>query len=363
MSVANALAIEGIDVAILGGDATGDNVAHEWETLRKPGVRLFQRGATRSGLVSRLRRGFLGVPLRATDVRPGNIVVLYNPGPIQYLLARRLSRKFEVRLIVDISEWLGAEDLPGGRASPYSWLYTIFMHGLPALLRRGGRAFAISSPMADYLSKYGARTLVVPPLSLAEPRSSNHDGHPRDSGDGPIRVIVTGSGLATGSKDARALDAVIEIAQHRPEMLAHIELDVVGELDYSASAALAELASVLSVVEHGRLGWGDTCGIVEASDWLLLLRDPNIRRHRLGYPSKVIEALALGVPVIVNRCGGVTDYLQDGTNAIILDGATEEDVVAALRRTRTDTPRRESDGRFVPEVWSEKLAAFVTEDL
>ncbi|HCS61370.1 MAG TPA: hypothetical protein DIW46_08245 [Microbacterium sp.] len=351
LNIANALALGGHTVTLLTGDGPEDVKSSAWEGLSEPGVTMRSNGASRAGRLSRLRRAFAGNAIDPKMLKSIDAVVAYNPGPLQYLRLRRATRAQGIRLVVDISEWFSQDELPGSWFSPYSWLYEVFMRTLPPMLGRGGRALAISSPMAAWLSSRGGETLVVPPLSAVRPHGNKQSNDIR-------RIVLSGSGISKGGKDAAALELLISLAESGSEALRDTEFNVLGRVDQHTSRRLVELADRVSVVEHGWLEWKQALEVAERADWMLLLRDPTLRRHRLGYPSKVIESLNLGVPVIVNVCGGTTDYLQEGTNAVIARGVTAECLSDALRRARPGlSPTAEA--RFIPSEWTKRLSSFL----
>lgn len=57
-----------------------------------------------------------------------------------------------------------------------------------------------------------------------------------------------------------------------------------------------------------------------------------------GQGLSVLEAMALGVPVIARRSAGIEDYLKDGFNGVELDTATPEDAAGKMERVIYDRP-------------------------
>jgi glycosyltransferase involved in cell wall biosynthesis len=53
-----------------------------------------------------------------------------------------------------------------------------------------------------------------------------------------------------------------------------------------------------------------------------------------------IEAMAAQVPVLALRKGGMTEYMRDGENALLLDGDASAEQIAAAIRAAADTPQR-----------------------
>jgi len=63
----------------------------------------------------------------------------------------------------------------------------------------------------------------------------------------------------------------------------------------------------------------------------VLLRPP-ARYAQAGFPTKVVESLALGTPVICNLTSDLGNYIHDGAEGIVCADYQPEDLVAALER-------------------------------
>lgn len=85
------------------------------------------------------------------------------------------------------------------------------------------------------------------------------------------------------------------------------------------------------------------------SDFSILLRDPNSRYAKAGFPSKVIESLLCGTPIICNYSSDLSFFLIDGYNSIIVNNLTVESVSvslqSALKLTIKDKSMRSSNAR------------------
>lgn len=55
-----------------------------------------------------------------------------------------------------------------------------------------------------------------------------------------------------------------------------------------------------------------------------------------GSPNVVLEAMALGIPVVATRCGGVPELVHDGETGIIVPPGDAKALAEALRRLRRD---------------------------
>ena len=55
-----------------------------------------------------------------------------------------------------------------------------------------------------------------------------------------------------------------------------------------------------------------------------------------NFPHTVVEALAVGTPVIATRTGGVAEVLEDGVNGLVVEPGDVEALTAAIDRFFTD---------------------------
>ena len=67
----------------------------------------------------------------------------------------------------------------------------------------------------------------------------------------------------------------------------------------------------------GRISREDVLNHLRESDFSVLLRDPNLKVSKAGFPSKVPESMCNGTPLICNYSSDLQDYLIDSVNALI----------------------------------------------
>ena len=82
----------------------------------------------------------------------------------------------------------------------------------------------------------------------------------------------------------------------------------------------------------GRLSHKEAIKIVRESDYTVLFRDANLRYAKAGFPTKIVESLACGTPVVCNLSSDLAMYLTDEGNSIIAEGYSVQDVKNALER-------------------------------
>lgn len=68
------------------------------------------------------------------------------------------------------------------------------------------------------------------------------------------------------------------------------------------------------------------------SHFSVMLRNPESRYSKAGFPTKIVESLATGTPVITNLSSDLGNYLKDEVNSIIVEDYTPEAFKKAILR-------------------------------
>ncbi|WP_338029081.1 glycosyltransferase [Geothrix oryzisoli] len=251
-------------------------------------------------------------------------VILYS-GYSPFLL--RLTpwcRSRNIPLIFDAVEWYDPANMPGGRYSFYRLNISLAMNWLAP---RTGNTIVISRFLEDYFHQRGCRTVRVPPtVDIAKFVPREPMGKP-----GPLRIGYAGS---PGNKDL--LDVILEAVLRLDPAGDLIHLDVIGlapheVLAYPSLRARQIAALPLNIEAHGRVSHEDALALVRVLDFTVLLRPP-LRYAQAGYPTKVVESMALGVPPICNITSDLGEVIHDGVQGIVCEGFDVEALVSTFRR-------------------------------
>ena len=86
-----------------------------------------------------------------------------------------------------------------------------------------------------------------------------------------------------------------------------------------------QLGYVPEIVFKGRCSHAETLEIVKNSDYMITYRDKNPMTEA-GFPTKVVESVSLGTPVIMNDVGDTFNYLKKGVSGYKIAQKKEEDI-------------------------------------
>lgn len=256
--------------------------------------------------------------------RKPHAVVLYS-GYSPYLFhLLPWARRHGVRLVFDAVEWYDPASSMGW-LSPYQLNIELAMR---FLLPRIGRVISISDYLHRYYLRRGCLSVVVPPtldVSSIAVRTQGRDIQR------PLELVYAGS---PGRKDL--LDNILE-AVLRLRLRGHdLHLSVAGiraeDAKHYAAVRSRPVAEVSSGVDFmGILNHDASMNLVRQADFSLLLRH-EARYSRAGFPTKFVESLAVGTPVIANLTSDLHRYLKEGDTGFICVGPAPEDLEESLIR-------------------------------
>lgn len=145
-----------------------------------------------------------------------------------------------------------------------------------------------------------------------------------EASDGAIRFVCVGR-LSSEKGHRGLLRAFHAVAQRIPG--AHLDLVGDGPLRREIEALARELGIESAVKFHGALSEAETLARIAAADILVL---PSFME---GLPLVIIEAMALGKPVIASGVAGIPELVRNGANGILVPPshwAALGDAMAAL---------------------------------
>lgn len=227
---------------------------------------------------------------------------------LHYVLKRILHHP----AVVDVTEWHSSNQFGGGRLNPYYWIHNLRIRWL---IPRAKNIICITSYLDRFYKQRGCNTVLIPPQVIME-NYLRHKNPPLP----PVRLFYAGT---AAKKDY--LDVMLDGLVSLPEIeRAKITLTVLGlsrsgfmEQFPRAQYYIDTMQESLQIV--GRVSKNEVDQRLSEAHFLILMR-PDSRYSRAGFPSKVPEAMAAGVPVITNVTSDLGMYIRDGKNGFIVDG-------------------------------------------
>ncbi|NRB20331.1 MAG: glycosyltransferase [Rhodobacteraceae bacterium] len=223
------------------------------------------------------------------------------------------------------------------------WRKNKFLSGIYRSITRGADAcVAVTSNVADHVANcggYDRDAIEVVQNGVDLQRFAAGRVQPRDlSGYGISKdaVVIAKIGRLTVQKDHdNFLHAVSILAKRQPE--AHFLIVGDGEL-------------LAKVRERARgLGLGDdrltfTGNLREMPELLAAIDIFVLASKWEGLPMVLLEAMAMGVPIVSTAVGGVPELIQDGKNGMLVTPTDPAALAGAVRHLIADPPARQRLG-------------------
>lgn len=313
-------------------NAAAQRVVSVGKALRKIGFQVFFHGITKSNDLDGTYDGFQydAVPYPETTlewikytlgfnvisfidrINP-TCIVLYNYPAIAQERIIRYCRNRRIKVIGDITEWY----------QPSNILKRIEV-GLR--MRWSNKhldgIMSISRFLDHYYRNYNS--VMIPPL-VDKSELKWNSAHQNKLDQTRIRLCYVGS---PGSGKDR-LDYIVSGIKccDRDK----ISLDVIGitKEQYDTLYGADSEMNQLSVMFLGRLPHNEAVNKLKESDFQIFIRE-NTRVNNAGFPTKFVESISAGIPVITNRTSNISDFLKSGENGFLIDDTSASSIASIL---------------------------------
>lgn len=233
------------------------------------------------------------------------------------VLGLALRRMWPMRLVTTVHGW-GVKD--SRRAN---WYYRIDR----LCLRHYESVICVSEDLHEECLSAGvprSRCVCIPNAINTDDysRTRSREGAKERLGIGPERLVIGSVGRLSGEK---AFDLLIRATDQLVKAGLDVELIIVGEGEqrHPLQNLIAELRREDRI--H-LLGYqSDPTAAYEAMDVFALCSLSE------GLPNVVLEAMAMQVPVVATRVGGIPRLVRDGDNGVLIEPADLGQLTAALQ--------------------------------
>ncbi|MHB8972333.1 MAG: glycosyltransferase [Pirellulaceae bacterium] len=260
--------------------------------------------------------------LAGLNPRPA-AVILYSGFTPYFARLIPWCRRSGVPLVFDATEWYGPSRNPGGRFGMYRWSFELAMRHYCV---RSGNVIAISRYLEDYYRERGCTTIRVPPTLDTACLGTLME---RNTG-ARLRLGYAGS---PGTKDL--LDDVLEAVTRTNIGGTRVEFHVAGMseedlLKYPTFRRRGISSLPECIVSLGRLTHMDALKAVAGCNFTVLMRPPQIDSVA-GFPTKVVESMSVGTPVICNLTSDLGEHVFHGRTGLVCPEPTADACAVMLR--------------------------------
>lgn len=296
------------------------------DTRLPPRRQTFARGRVGPAELWRTARILLALLRELALHRPAlvhvNLAPL-DPGVHRDRLAVLLCRAFRVPVVVHHHGLVArlAEAPEGG----------LQRRSVARIARLAAANIALNEPSAAFLRGLGPQVRVVAlPNFFDETALSPGPPDPRPRGDRPRVAFAAALTVAKGAVLA------VEVARRLPE----VDFDLYGD-PYAETREDLDAAPP-NVVRHGEVSHDALVAGLRRAHVLLFPSE-----HE-GFPYAVLEAMALGLPVVATPVGAIPEMVEEGQGGRLCPRDAGQ-LAEAVRQVLADEPRRVAMGRFNEE--------------
>jgi glycosyltransferase involved in cell wall biosynthesis len=258
-----------------------------------------------------------------------NYIIVYNSNSYFILRLFFLSKRFKFKLVCDCTEWNEGNHLPGGKYGIVNLDNNIRIRIIYPIIKN---VIVISSYLKKYLQQKGCNTITVPPLvDLADSKWNVPARKTHSPNHKIIKIIYAGD---PGKKDL--LTSVFSALEFVNSDLIHIEFHILGIEEVSLKKSFfADIGEIPTYIHcFGRVPHEKVPEYYCQCHFSILLREDKRYAHA-GFPTKLVESLASGVPIITNRTSDIPQYIVNGENGFLLDNTTDQTLIKCFQHILT----------------------------
>lgn len=253
-----------------------------------------------------------------------DVIHIASTNPQILLWLKYYTRKRSILLIHDSVEWYSANQFALRILSPSYIMKNI---ANKYLVDRNFKVIAISRFLQQYFDKKGVETIRIPivfdTVDMSENQSFNN------------KLVISYAG-SPGKKDY--LDVMLKgISALDKRHMEQIEFRIFGVDEKVIKRMFGlNLSGYMKIQKSlkifGRVSRDKVIESLRDSDFSVMLRDSNARYAKAGFPTKIVESLSCGTPVITNISSDLGEYLTDLVNSIIVKECNSSSFSEAIKK-------------------------------
>ena len=265
-------------------------------------------------------------------------VICYNMPSLPLYRLKLYCNKREIRIISDCTEWYKSSikgNLLIGIIKRFdSFLRMRFIH-----LKLDG-IIAISEFLFDFYAKKGIKTIKIPPLIDIYDKKWETSFH---EGNKNIEIVYAGGAFSLKDSYVKdRLDIVVMALSHLKTEGLRFSFNVVGCTLDDFRKFYPGLIKNLDVLDQditffGRVNHEEAIKLIKKADYSIFLRDENIVT-KAGFPTKFVESITCGTPVLTNRNSNVSDFMVESKNGYFIDLFSLETIYKTMNTALSVNP-------------------------
>ena len=251
-------------------------------------------------------------------------ILIDSGDPATLAFVKNFAKKNGAELMYDSVEWYSESEFKNG-SRDVAYRYNNDLN--TKIIDGDYKVIAISSYLERHFRGRDITTVRIPVMMDVKrmPVSIKH----REQ-NAPLKIVYAGS---IGGKDyiREMIDGIASLTEQERKQISFCVIGITEE-QYSCRFGAVKAEAASSVSFMGRISRDEVLQHLSEADFSFLLRPAEERYAKAGFPTKVVEGLASGLPMLCNYSSDLELYLKDGENAVIIEQCSAQACAEALRR-------------------------------
>lgn len=282
-------------------------------------------------------------------------IIVYNSSNVFVSRISKFCKQNNIELIPDITEWYESSHLPGGKYGLVAWDNFLKMKFTYPKFKK---LIVISSFLKDHYQKTAERTVIVPPLIFEKPAFAEN----LNATQATTNILYAGS---PGRKDD--LYTIVKLIQENPEPFSNLRLQVAGITQEQFEKVNSQQVTAKNIEFKGRISPQEVMELYQNAAFSVIIR-PNERYANAGFPTKFVESLSAGVPIIATKTSDLGEFLTTEKNGYLMQNINEKEFYTILENIAKLNPEqiaqlksnaKETSMKFEFEQYQSKLSEFL----
>lgn len=262
--------------------------------------------------------------IRIIELENITTIIAYNyPAPTLFKLYEYCNKN-NIKIISDCTEW---------SVSKGNIVFQI-IKGLDTFFRmkviqpKLDGIIVISKFLYDFYSGKNNNVILVPPLVDLEDSKWNQVKLKENIG---CHFVYGGSPFGKMKDHLGKLISAFSIVKQKFNKNFILNILGITVEEYNKMWKETPIPSFLneSIKFHGRVSNIEVIKKLKEADFSIFIREENLVT-KAGFPTKFVEAISAGTPVLSNKNSNIADYLEDGFNGFFLDTSSVKSLAESL---------------------------------
>ena len=249
-------------------------------------------------------------------------IMYVSGGKKVFFWIKKFADQNRIPLYHDCVEWFSPSEFSNGEKNS---MYRFTDQLNKEYIDQSFGVIAISSYLEEHFKKRKIKTIRVPVIMDVE-----HIQCKKNTNKEYVKIAYAG---AMGGKD-KINYFIKALEQLSTKELEKLRLYIIGSTLENYEKDFGKIPDYIkerSIIFTGRISRTEVLEHLQSTDFTILLRPEQERYAKAGFPTKVVESLASGTPVICNYTSDLSLYLRNMKDSIEVESYSVEACVKALK--------------------------------